>query len=246
MPQDDGPWKHSKPPRVSRLGLYLWIGLVGGAVLLVWYLHRLFPGVAQSDWDSASIIEMVAILAFVSSGLIYARQINLGEAARNLALWGMIAAVLLVAYSFKDSLQERTARIRSALVPGAPVQTGPRTLILTAGESGNFFVYGRVNGARVRFVVDTGASDIVLSPDDARRAGINLADLSFDKLYETANGAGYGAAVTLDSLTIGPIRETGVRASVNKAPMSSSLLGMAFLKSLKSFEVSKDRLVLHW
>ena len=52
--------------------------------------------------------------------------------------------------------------------------------------------------------------------------------------------------MTLDSLAIGPLVERNVRASVNKAPMSSSLLGMAFLKSLKSFEVSKDRLTLHW
>ena len=70
----------------------------------------------------------------------------------------MIAAVLVVAYAFKDRFGETAARIRSEFVPGEAVQTGPHTLILTADQSGNFFVYGAVNGARIRFMIDTGAA----------------------------------------------------------------------------------------
>ncbi len=242
------PWKHREPPRRGgpRLGLTLWLGLLAAVMLLVWWLYRRFPGAVHGDMDTVSIINLIGFLALVSSGLIFTRQIDLGRTARHLALWGMIAAVLVIAYSFKDSFGDTAARIRSEFVPGEAVQTAPRTLILTADRGGNFFVYGNVNGARIRFMIDTGSSDIVLSPADAARAGIDVNALTFDRFYETANGAGTGASVTLGSLAIGPLVERDVRASVNKAPMSSSLLGMTFLKSLKSFAVSKDRLVLHW
>lgn len=248
MAHEPDPWKRREPPRrgAPRIGLYLWLGLLAAVLLLVWWLHGRFPGALHGDMDTVTIINLIGFLALISSGLIVTRQIDLGRTARHIAIWGMIASVLVVAYTFKDRFNETAARIRSEFVPGEAVQTGPHTLILTANENGNFFVYGAVNGTRIRFMIDTGSTDIVLSPADAARAGIDVSGLSFDRFYETANGAGYGARVALDSLAIGPLIERNVRASVNKAPMSSSLLGMAFLKSLKSFEVSKDRLTLHW
>ena len=103
---------------------------------------------------------------------------------------------------------------------------------------------GQVNGAPVRFMIDTGSTDIVLSPDDAGRVGLHPADAAFSRPTETANGVGYGAAVTIDSLAAGPIRLTDVPVSINKAPMSTSLLGMPFLKRLDSFEVRGDQLFL--
>ena len=247
MPGDHGPWggNDSRPP-VSKLRLALWIGLVAGVVLPLWNLNQLFPGAIHSNYDEAWIIRLVAVLAFVSSGMVFARQINLGEVARNLAIWTGLAAILAVGYTFRDSFQDTASRVQSDFAPGYPVTAAPHELILTANADGSFYVFGKVNGVRVRFMVDTGASDIVLSPADARRAGIDFSKLKFDKLYGTANGIGRGAQATLSHLAVGPITESDVRVSVNQAEMGSSLLGMAFLKSLKSFEFSRDRLVLHW
>ena len=47
-------------------------------------------------------------------------------------------------------------------------------MTLSEGENGHYHVYGTVNGVKIRFLIDTGASDIVLDPDDARRIGIEL------------------------------------------------------------------------
>jgi aspartyl protease family protein len=103
---------------------------------------------------------------------------------------------------------------------------------------------GEVDGAPVRFVVDTGASDIVLSPQDAARAGLLPPSTKYSRPSETANGVGYGAPMDVRSLEVGPIRLANVRVFVNQAPMSASLLGMTFLDRLDSFEVRGDQLFL--
>jgi len=102
-----------------------------------------------------------------------------------------------------------------------------------------------VDGEPVRFLVDTGASDVVLSPADARRIGFDPAQMSFTRTYNTANGLVQGAPVRLGAVEVGPIRIEDVRASVNGADMRRSLLGMSFLSRLGGYEVSEDALTLY-
>jgi len=86
----------------------------------------------------------------------------------------------------------------------------------------------------------------VLSPQDAARAGVDVAALKFDAPGETANGVAFNAPYVAPSISAGPIRLANVRASVNKAPLSTSLLGMTFLSRLQSFEFKGDALVMRW
>jgi aspartyl protease family protein len=109
---------------------------------------------------------------------------------------------------------------------------------------GHFVVTAEVNGAPVNFLIDTGASDIVLSPADAERIGYDPARLSFTQRYYTANGVGRGAPVRLDSIAVGSITFDRMPASVNEAPMGESLLGMSFLRELSSYEVRGDTMIL--
>ncbi len=96
----------------------------------------------------------------------------------------------------------------------------------------------------MRFLIDTGASDIVLAPEDARRIGIDMGALTYSRSYQTANGLGEGAPLRIDSLRMGPIWLTDVPASVNRAPMDTSLLGMSFLRQIGSFEIEGRRMRL--
>jgi aspartyl protease family protein len=98
----------------------------------------------------------------------------------------------------------------------------------------------------VRFVIDTGANGVLLSPDDANRAGIDVDNLKYVSPSETANGVGYFAPILLPTLDVGQMHLTNVPAAVNKAPMSSSLLGMAFLRQMNSVEIHGDALTLKW
>ena len=73
---------------------------------------------------------------------------------------------------------------------------------------------------------------------------LDLASLQFNKSVETANGVGLGAPYMAGRFTVGSIELTNVPMSVNKAPMSSSLLGMAFFNRLQSFRFEGDKLYL--
>ena len=157
-----------------------------------------------------------------------------------------IGLVLIIGFAYQNELMDLGQRLRGALFPGYAVQTGAREMTISEGEDGHYHVYGTVNGVQIAFLIDTGATDIVLDPDDARRIGLKLEDLTFDKPFGSANGVGHGASIEVDTLSVGPIQLTKVRMSVNGARMGSSLLGMAFLKQLKSYSFSGGKLTLRW
>ena len=141
-------------------------------------------------------------------------------------------------------LSEIMYRVGGELIPGLAVPSGPDEVIVTRGKNGHFFINGRANGKLIRFMVDTGATRIMLSPGGASQIGIDPDDLNFTQRYLTANGIGLGAPYTLKSFSIGPLEFKNVEVSINKAEMSNSLLGMSFLEKLQSFEFRSDKLYL--
>jgi aspartyl protease family protein len=240
-----GPWGRPPPRKASRIGLYLWLGLLAGAGLTVFFLNQNFPSTDTLLGDPA-LIQTLGFLALASSGLLFVRQFNLKQTARNVLIWVAAGGALLIGFSFQNELQELGVRVRSNLVPGYPLQTGYHELTVSEGQGGHFLVYGMANGTRIAFMVDTGASDIVLDPSDAKRLGIDLDRLTFDRPFGSANGIGYGANTVVASLAVGPIQFSDVEVSINKSAMGTSLLGMAFLKRLKSYSVSGGKLILRW
>jgi aspartyl protease family protein len=241
-----GPWQPKVPPKSqgSSFGLMLWVGLIVLAGFGIWRLSDLFPGQIASDGDRAYLIQAVAILAFLSSGLIFARRVNFGEVARNIAIWVAVAAVLVIGLSYRSEIEAVALRVRAELVPGYGINTEPGVFVLTESANGHFYAMGDANGVRVRFLVDTGATDTVLSPADAERLGIDLKALDYGRVYGTANGVGRGAPFILSRLTVGPIELSDVPVSINEAEMDTSLLGMSFLRRLQSFEIKDRRLYL--
>lgn len=247
MSGDGGPWevKGDAParPRGARRRLVIWIlalALLFGGVRL---LFAAFPGAVRSPEDWAWVAWGVLLMALLSTSLL-ARGVRWGQTARHAAIWAGVVAVLVLGVTYRGELAGVGQRVRMQLSASYPVAVSPRELVVTQGDEGGFFVMGRVNGQRVRFLVDTGASDTVLSPADARRLGIDLTTLRFDRTAETANGTGYGAAFTADSVAVGAIAFSDMPLVINQAPMSSSLLGMSFLRRLESFQVKGDKLSL--
>ena len=162
---------------------------------------------------------------------------------RHAAIWGAVFAVLLLAFSFKDDARGLFDRMRAELLPHRGQAVG-ETLLLRAREDGHFVVQALVDGVPIRFLVDTGASDVVLSPWDAERLGLDPSRLNYSRIYRTANGTVRGAPVVLGRVSAGPISLRDVRASVNQAPLSNSLLGMSFLGRLSGYSVDGDKLTL--
>lgn len=247
MANSQGPWhrpgSNGSPPAHRWL---IWAAAIVALILLVYGLQSAFPENGRSDWDSARLFIFLAVLGVSTRWILYTREITWSEHARNLAIWGVVAFAAISLYVLRDDVPGFTQRIQSALAPQSPLAVGSHEIAIAANEDGGFYVYGEVNGTQVRFAIDTGASDVVLSPVDAERAGIAVTSLTFDRIYNTANGAGSGAPVRLTSLQIGPIARADFPASVNRKGLSSSLLGMTFLRTLKSFEISKERLVMRY
>ena len=111
-------------------------------------------------------------------------------------------------------------------------------------RNGHFWTHARVNTGRVHFLVDTGASSVALTLNDAKKAGLKIRDLNFNVPVSTAGGTNYGAYVQLEAVSIGGITLRDVDAIVIKDGLSTSLLGMSYLGELQKVEATRDTLFL--
>jgi aspartyl protease family protein len=129
----------------------------------------------------------------------------------------------------------------------APLNTPPPTTTLTyrADPRGQFMVTAEVNGAPVGFLVDTGATLVVMTAKDARAAGINLRDLVFNQIVHTSNGPVAAAAVLLREIRVDKLAIHDIRAAVIEK-LDQSVLGMSFLSRLQSFQLQQGTLTLYW
>jgi len=136
--------------------------------------------------------------------------------------------------------------LQQAAMPPQPMASGDYELSIPAGDNGHFMVNAMANGSPVRFLVDTGASGVLLGEADARRVGISTASLDFDTRVQTANGDIPVARATLREIRIAGLIVNDLEVWITRSPMPVGLLGMSFLKRLASYEAKNDRLVLRW
>jgi aspartyl protease family protein len=116
---------------------------------------------------------------------------------------------------------------------------------LDAGGGGHFITTAEINNSPIRVLVDTGASTVALSFEDAEKAGLHPNSLKFDVPINTANGTGHAALVKLRKVQIGTVRVSDVDGMVlQKGVFSGTLLGMSFLSRLDSFTVERGKLIL--
>ena len=109
---------------------------------------------------------------------------------------------------------------------------------------GLFYITALVNGVRVRFLVDTGASTIVLTLTDADRAGVFSAAPQFQETAETAGGQTAMVRVKLARLIAGPAEDSDVDAAVVGDGLGVSLLGQSWLSKFRSVTIRGDRMEL--
>ena len=159
-------------------------------------------------------------------------------------LWVVVGLLLVVGYSYRFELHDVADRVLAELVPGHVISHG-RTVEVARTNAGDFDISAQINGARIAMVLDTGASSVVLTRDDAKAAGLPLEVLNYTVSIDTANGRTRAAPVTLDRVAIGSLVERSVEALVAQpGQLRMSLLGMSFLNRLQSWEVRGDRLLL--
>jgi aspartyl protease family protein len=227
----------------SRLLILLLLGIVI-AILIIFARNGSGTVGPLSTNEFGSLAYQVALLVFLGAAVLTMFRERFSQALTAALLWVMVGLVLVVVYSYRFELHAVADRVLVVLVPGHVVSHG-RTVEIGRANDGDFGVRAQINGARVQMVLDTGASSVVLTRDDAKAAGLPLEVLNYTVNIDTANGRAKAAPVTLDRVTIGGLEERSIEALVAQpGQLKISLLGMSFLNRLQSWQVSGDRLTL--
>ena len=173
----------------------------------------------------------------------------IGWALRQLILWG---GVVLVAFVVSNRMLPRPGDAPPAPVASAstPEPTQTRTamansLVFRANPQGHVIVEAEVNGSPVKFLVDTGATMVVLTMKDAAAAGLSGSDLVFSMRTSTANGVARAAPVKLRELRIEQLVVRDVAAAVVQN-LNISLLGQSFLTRIDGYEMRDGVLTLSY
>jgi aspartyl protease family protein len=156
---------------------------------------------------------------------------------RNALIWGLI---FLGVFGIANNWDQ----ISSDFNPQQTTFTDT-SIEVAKGRDNHFRLTLRINNVPVDFLVDTGASQVVLTIDDAARVGLDPDSLAYIGTAFTANGEVATAPVRLDRVELGDMVDTRVRASVNSGQMESSLLGMSYLSRFESIEIRRDVLILN-
>jgi aspartyl protease family protein len=169
-------------------------------------------------------------------------------ALKQFAIWGGLGLLLYAVLG--DRLAQHLA-LPHAVKPAAALATTrpsgaiPNSLEYRANSQGHVVIDGAVNGTPVRFLVDTGATRVVLTMHDAEAVGISRNDLVFSLQTSTANGVARAAPVTLREVRLGQLEIDDVPAAVAEN-LGISLLGQSFLTRLDSYQMHDGILTLSY
>ena len=201
-----------------------------------------------SDWAADTYmggmtgdqIANIAFLALLGAALggsyLVSQRGNMGRVAQQASIWALIFVGVVAAFGMWGDIQRSVRPMQSVTAGGE--------IVVPRSPDGHYYLVAEINGTPVNFVVDTGASDMVLTQGDAARAGIDPSTLRYVGQAMTANGMVSTAAVTLDSVMLGGVIDEGVRAVVNGGEMGGSLLGMRYLDRFSSIQIRDGELVL--
>lgn len=226
---------------------YIVMGMLAAGLVLLFINHDSGSTFGLANEQFGSLVLLTALATVFAAGLF--RRGRFGQTLRYALIWLVLLMVLATGYLYRHDLQFIGARLSAGLMPGAAVTRvtaeGESEVVISRSDGGHFLTRAAVDGETVDFLIDTGASVVALSWDDAMRIGIDPSALEFDRRVMTANGPAQAASVRLDSVTIGNITREDVDAIVSQQDaLPRSLLGMNFLGDLSSFEMRRDVLIL--
>jgi aspartyl protease family protein len=135
--------------------------------------------------------------------------------------------------------------VRNAALDETAAQAGVRSITLPRDPRGHFQTEGRIDGQRIGFMVDTGASVVALNETSAARFGLRPSRGDYNATVTTANGTIKAARTRLAMVDVGGLVVRDVDAMVlPDAALSENLLGLSFLSKLKRFEYANGKMVL--
>lgn len=139
----------------------------------------------------------------------------------------------------------QTAKLGARVPEDEPRRSATHSAELKGGRNGHFMTEADVNGRTITVMVDTGASMVALTYEDARAIGVAPSERDYTQRVSTANGVARVAPVLLDRIQIGDVTVRNVQAAVvEDGKLTTTLLGNSFLSKLSRYEMRNGRLVL--
>jgi aspartyl protease family protein len=230
-----------------------WVALlllvIAGVALLMRADVGSIAGYDPSDF--ALVVSGLALLVFIASSVAGSYRGRAGQALRDMLAWSLLGAALLAGYSYRERIVSFGHQVLGDLLPTDSLLRADsqvdqeRSVRIRKRPDGHFMVHTEANGVLMQMLVDTGASTVVLRPEDGRLLGIEMDQLRYVVPVQTANGTTYAASVRLNTLSVGKIKMNNVEALVAKrGTLRENLLGMSFLNRLNSYEFSGEYLTL--
>ena len=173
---------------------------------------------------------------------------------RDVVIIGVLGVGLVMAFQHRDTLYgmaglerptpETNISLESSTAPTRQVNQGSVVSIPKSPRDGQFWADATVNSGYVRFLIDTGASAVALTKEDAQKAGLRLHELDYNIPIRTAGGRNMAARVKLKSIAVGSITLRNIDALVVPEGLETSLLGMTYLGQLQKVEATPSALLL--
>ncbi|MCT4557400.1 MAG: TIGR02281 family clan AA aspartic protease [Pelagimonas sp.] len=190
-------------------------------------------------FDLQSVSLELAAIAGAGLLMLFVFRKRLG--AVNLARHSANIVILLVGALFVSAIW---SDIRDQSFNRQAVFDDSGQISLPRDPDGHYYATLIINDVPVEFVVDTGATSVVLTREDAMRAGVDPGEQGFYSEARTANGSVATAPIVLTQVQFGSISDKRVRAFVNGGEMHTSLLGMSYLNRFDKIEIAGGQLVL--
>lgn len=187
--------------------------------------------------DPILLFYLLILLIGVGSFIFGGWHNRVAQWLKDALIWALIFVAVVAGFSFKDTLQAEFFPTQAAVHEGGAI-------VLNRMRDGHFYASLNINGQTVDFVVDTGATGVVLNQSDATRIGLDTGNLRFLGRARTANGVVETAPVRLDTVEFEGRVDRNLPASVNGGELDTSLLGMSYLSRFARIEIEGNQMRL--
>ncbi len=221
----------------------IWLIIVSIIAFAYFVFTRYFSDYEITKDQRVELIYSLMLVTFLVFSL-FSRKISFLYTMKTVLCWIGIFVIVLIGYSYKSSIISVYENVIASVNPSEARNSNDGTVEIKKSIGGQYKVNALINGKKIKFLVDTGASSVTLSQEDAARLGVDISSLNYNVIMYTANGVNKAAFVMLPYIQIGDIFIPNVKALVAQKGLDSSLLGMSFLDRLHSFSFNNDKLIL--
>lgn len=185
-----------------------------------------------------NLIFQLLLLIMLISSLFIRSKTDRNKKLQNIAIWLLIIFIGTIIYNNKSLLNN--------FVPYVANTSQNGKIEIQKSTDNHFYLMAKVNGKNIIFLIDTGATTTTLTEKDARRIGVDVNNLKYNQIIQTANGTSFSADAKIENFEVGNFRINDFWVLVNKNLSGNSLLGMNFLKKLKGYEVFNNKMILYY